>query len=450
DRKRGQQDSLRFFFDAELGFVLAFPDTSNTRFQSHMEAAAVLLTYLDYFIRFLTYVKENKQSRRLNHMEQNVFDGLHDIPTRTELCATTMYYQAVSVPYMREIRGANASEDNVLRLGPLHARLITHLDKLIADPDLLVGPAVSYETASLDGQPWDHPQAVLAVQKYAPDLPHLKGLTLDLLMGARVAWKRFSGEYSDEGDIAAATEDQMDRAQMEKTNDRCESSFGVFRQEAKISPNMSLEIHNSRQMYKFNRTSDYLKQLSPAMRKFLRRIVREQDGSGGNRQQKISLAQHKKEKAEAQIEKTRRRAEKKKAASDAIDRVIAILTITEVEYSANLPLRAPGYLSVPLIDAQLDWHARYGPQDLDPKKTLVPKKGARGNRENRVKLWREAVERYLEAGLPRDFRIERRVNPETPEMPDEDQEPEEPITVQDLGDTESEDSGYDSEEEYYA
>ncbi|KAK7059372.1 hypothetical protein R3P38DRAFT_2758823 [Favolaschia claudopus] len=179
-------------------------------------------------------------------------------------------------------------------------------------------------------------------------------------MVARVAWKRSSGEYSDEGDIAAATGDQMDRAQMEKTNDRY--------------------------------------------------------GSGGNRQQKISLAQHRKEKAEAQIEKTRRRAEKKKAASDAIDRVIAILTITEVEYSANLPLRAPGYLSVPLIDAQ---------EDLDPKKTLVPKKGARGNRENRVKLWREAVEcrRYLEAGLPRDFRIERGVNPETPEMPDEDQEP---------------------------
>ncbi|KAK7027200.1 hypothetical protein R3P38DRAFT_2527033 [Favolaschia claudopus] len=154
-------------------------------------------------------------------MEQNVFDGLHDIPTRTELCATTMYYQAVSVPYMRKIRGANASEDHVLRLGPLRARLITHLDKLIAEPDLLVGPAVSYETAVLmvAGKPWDH---VLAVQKYAPDLPHLKGLTLDLLMGARVAWKRFSGECSDEGDIAAATEDQMDRAQMEKTNDRCD------------------------------------------------------------------------------------------------------------------------------------------------------------------------------------------------------------------------------------
>ncbi|KAK6984594.1 hypothetical protein R3P38DRAFT_2575671, partial [Favolaschia claudopus] len=231
----------------------------------------------------------------------------------------------------------------------------------------------------------------------------------DLLMVARVAWKRSSGEYSDEGDIAAATGDQMDRAQIEKTNDRCESSFGAFRQEAKISPNMSLEIHNSRQMYKFNRTSDY----SPRTRWIWRQSAAEDL------------------KAEAQIEKTRRRAEKKKAASDAIDRVIAILTITEVEYSANLPVRAPGYLSVPLIDAQ---------EDLDPKKTLVPKKGARGNRENRVKLWREAVERrrYLEAGLPRDFRIERGTRSQ------------EPITAQDLGDTESEDSGYDSEEEYYA
>ncbi|KAK7034159.1 hypothetical protein R3P38DRAFT_3351366 [Favolaschia claudopus] len=327
------------------------------------------------------------------------------------------------VPYMREIRGANASEDNVLRLGPLHDRLIAHLDKLIANPELLIGPSVSHETASLDGQPWDHPKAVLAVQKYTPDLPHLENLTVTMLMGARVAWKRFSGEYTEDGAIAQATDEQMERAQMEKTNDRCESSFGVFRQEAKANPNMSLEVHNARQMFKFNKTSEYLRKLSPALRKFLRRVVRKQDGSGANRESKLLLARYKKEGAEVQMEKTRKRAAKKQAASDAIDRVVAILTVTEVEYLANLPRGAPEVWA-----------------------SAVPNKSARGNRDNKVKLWVEAVQRYLAADLPRELRISPRTDPETP---DEDEDPAEAVTVEDLGDTDSEKSGYDSEEDYY-
>ncbi len=32
DRKCGQQDTLRYFWDLEMGFTLCFPDTSNTRF----------------------------------------------------------------------------------------------------------------------------------------------------------------------------------------------------------------------------------------------------------------------------------------------------------------------------------------------------------------------------------------------------------------------------------
>ncbi|KAK7015364.1 hypothetical protein R3P38DRAFT_3276562 [Favolaschia claudopus] len=223
-----------------------------------------------------------------------------------------------------------------------------------------------------------------------------------MLMGERVAWKRFSGEYTEDGAIAQATDEQMERAQMEKTNDRCESSFGVFRQEAKANPNMSLEVHNARQMFKFNKTSEYLRKLSPALRKFLRRV---------------------KEGAEVQMEKTRKRAAKKQAASDAIDRVVAILTVTE-----------------------LDWHAKYGPPLTPEQAKLIPNKSAQGNRENKVKLWVEAVQRYLEADLPRELRINPRTDPETP---DDDEDPAEAVTVEDLGDTDSEKSGYDSEEDYY-
>ncbi len=72
DRKWGQQDTLRFFFDHELGFTICFPDTNNTRFQSHAEACTVIITYLDLLLKFLGYVKDNKASHSLNHMENNV------------------------------------------------------------------------------------------------------------------------------------------------------------------------------------------------------------------------------------------------------------------------------------------------------------------------------------------------------------------------------------------
>ncbi|KAJ3753127.1 hypothetical protein EV360DRAFT_88079 [Lentinula raphanica] len=72
DRKRGQQDTLYFCFDKELGFSIEFPDTNNTRFQSHAQACAVLITYLDFFLSFLDLVEDNKSSCSLNHMEENV------------------------------------------------------------------------------------------------------------------------------------------------------------------------------------------------------------------------------------------------------------------------------------------------------------------------------------------------------------------------------------------
>ncbi|KAJ3766075.1 hypothetical protein FB446DRAFT_827727 [Lentinula raphanica] len=151
DRKRGQQDTLRFYFDYKLGFNLAFPDTSNTRFQSHAEACALIITHLDLFIEFLSYVKENKGSGKLNHMEMNVLNGLHDIGTRHELCAVTLYWLAISIPYMREVRGTHTREQNVLELGDLHRRVITHIDILIEHPEYLVGPDASATKSSLDG-----------------------------------------------------------------------------------------------------------------------------------------------------------------------------------------------------------------------------------------------------------------------------------------------------------
>ena len=60
DDKRGHHDSFRFWWLANVGQTITFSDTSNNRFQSHCEAASVIIQNLPYVIRFLQYVKEKK------------------------------------------------------------------------------------------------------------------------------------------------------------------------------------------------------------------------------------------------------------------------------------------------------------------------------------------------------------------------------------------------------
>lgn len=94
------------------------------------------------------------------------------------------------------------------------------------------------------------------------------------LHGACTTWLRFMSEFSDDGAIAKATPEQIERAWMESTNDLCESAFGMFRQDSNVNPNMALMQYNARKMFKFNGKSDFLRKLGPKMRQFLRKVTR--------------------------------------------------------------------------------------------------------------------------------------------------------------------------------
>jgi hypothetical protein len=94
DDKKGQQDTYRMFFEEKLGYVVTFPDTSNTRFQSHCNAAAELIVYRELFEEFLLFARDKKATRNFNHMEHNVYKGLTDPATHTELCVLAIYSNA--------------------------------------------------------------------------------------------------------------------------------------------------------------------------------------------------------------------------------------------------------------------------------------------------------------------------------------------------------------------
>ncbi|KAL1710780.1 hypothetical protein EV121DRAFT_285207 [Schizophyllum commune] len=395
DRKRGQQDTLRFYFDAELGFTICFPDTSNTRFQSHANACAVIITHLDLLIEFMEHVRNHKGSGELNHMEQNVIDGFRCRQTQQEIVLIVLYAQCISAPYMREIRGPFRQFDSVLEQGPLHRKVISHLEKIATHPDLLLGSSMHYETASLDGKPWDQPEAVYAAQRWIQRCTDSEREDMGAQLRAActeavVTWRRFSAEFTE---IEKSSKANTDRTPMANTNDANEAGFGGFRRAARHKPNLSLPQHNARTMYKHNGTSSYMRSMDPAQRAKLREITRAQDESGENRQNQRAQAEHLKKVSGEQSSKRRVRADKRKAAADRIDAIRPLLDVKAFDSQAPVPPRATGYLSVQVLDDQLDWHARKW-----PKGPVPAKKKERGDRAHKLELVREAIIYHLAQG----------------------------------------------------
>ena len=56
DEKKGQADTYCIFFEWELGYMISFPDTSNTRYGSHCLAAPELLVHRELYIKLLAQV----------------------------------------------------------------------------------------------------------------------------------------------------------------------------------------------------------------------------------------------------------------------------------------------------------------------------------------------------------------------------------------------------------
>ncbi|CAA7263672.1 unnamed protein product [Cyclocybe aegerita] len=67
-----------------------FPDTSNTRYQSHSYAAAELITFLDLYIELVKDAHDAKKKAEFNHLEKTIAKGLEDPSTLAELAAMAL------------------------------------------------------------------------------------------------------------------------------------------------------------------------------------------------------------------------------------------------------------------------------------------------------------------------------------------------------------------------
>ena len=231
---------------------------SNTRFQSHCNAAVKLILHLPYYLEFLLLVRDKKEKRNFNHLEANVFNGLKDIPTLTELCVLTLYSQAISHPYMRMVRGSGERQMNAVELGPLHVKVQAHCWAVIENPQLLLASDVDFKTGALDSKLWERPELFYAIQRMSDSLPHLEPCLVAFFKGALKTWTCFSSEFTDGEAISQLSEAKKDRVFIPATNDHNKGALGSLQQTWRHAPNMMISQYNARALYKQNDTGSFV------------------------------------------------------------------------------------------------------------------------------------------------------------------------------------------------
>ncbi|KAL5478584.1 hypothetical protein ACEPAI_2768 [Sanghuangporus weigelae] len=151
DDKKGEHHSIRDYICRVLGLTITFPDVTNTRYSSYLEASVEMLvrraTYLDYMQR----VRHLREKRKHNNLELNILKGLTDFPTLTELAVMALYREAISISYISSVRGSGMEKVNALEMGSLHEKLKTHLRALINNPSIILAPDADPQKATLGG-----------------------------------------------------------------------------------------------------------------------------------------------------------------------------------------------------------------------------------------------------------------------------------------------------------
>ena len=151
DDKKGFHNTYNWYMNKHIGCSKPFPEVSNTRYSSLLEAACVVFENKQQFIELLYIVRDSKVSRTLNNIEANILKGLEDPCTLSEIAVFVLYYEAVSLPFIRLVHGSGLECQNGLDLGPLFLNVKEHIKKLIEKPSFLTSSSSSPSFAILYG-----------------------------------------------------------------------------------------------------------------------------------------------------------------------------------------------------------------------------------------------------------------------------------------------------------
>ncbi|KAJ6506661.1 hypothetical protein C8R45DRAFT_1050930 [Mycena sanguinolenta] len=244
DDKKGLHDVYENYFHPTIGARVRFPDTSNTRYQSHGCGGARLLGYLE---------------------EHHNFMSLHCPKTIAQMIAFVLFCMAVMHPYALEVRGPGTEKLNMLDLGPLHDSVKVHMRKLIDKPSLLISTSAdAYKLATLDGKPWSDQKAWAACVDFRPAWPPQRPTHPDVvpLISAGLkegleCFERFTEEFAVGGRIDTATPEERRAGCASSTNDPNEGLLGMWRKFSRESPSPTVGNFTDQAMFRRNETQSF-------------------------------------------------------------------------------------------------------------------------------------------------------------------------------------------------
>lgn len=347
DKKKGQQDTYCWYFYNVLGYNVSFPDTSNTRYGSHCEAAAELIAHLPIYVEFLDFIRHKKEQATHTNMEYNLCKALRCPSTLTELCVLALYGQTVSLPYMAIVRGPEATLAGALNMGPTQMKVICHVQCFRDNLHLFTSSEASPEQSTFDGVQWRSNEVFYAIKALLPSLPHFDQVLYAFLNGALSVWERFSDDYQPTGCIGMSTTTERQGIYMPPTNDRNESALGAKRQDARIRPNHSALSSNAIVSLKRNNTEEFialeLHTIDDAQ--YLRSTARKLDSSGLEGVKRSEQAVYDTYIVAERKQKAKEKAEKISRLQETLDEVELTLDsfILERESKAKLELRLKKY-----------------------------------------------------------------------------------------------------------
>ncbi|EJD42095.1 hypothetical protein AURDEDRAFT_48665, partial [Auricularia subglabra TFB-10046 SS5] len=313
--KVGYSGLYRVFLEDKYVCCPTIANTQASRFQSNYEMARFILRYREDSLHFLRQEKMKKRDRRLNNLEENIWDALHDGPTLSELAALAFYATAIGRPYMRQVRASALV--NMTALGPLHLRVIEHCAYLSKCPEILFSGPDDDDSipGTLLGAAYDDPELfdIIASLEQQGLLPHLDVPVRTFFAGAQEGWTRFSPEFLPGGSIASATKEQLATVVIPATNDHSESLVGGWKAEKRRAPSTRVRFFNSKTMLRRNNGIPFFKGLAPTMHLVIRRETRRRDALGLSKLENRRQIEH--ERAKAAIGEAAEQRKRDKAAA---------------------------------------------------------------------------------------------------------------------------------------
>ncbi|KAF8152946.1 hypothetical protein B0H34DRAFT_677180 [Crassisporium funariophilum] len=286
-----------------------FPDTSNTRYQSHSYAAAELIAYLDLYVELVEETCDSKKQAGYNHLEQNVAKGLEDPSTLAEMAAMALYGLVVSWPYLGIVRG-NGRGNVVNLLDPaiisLHRKLPDFCDRIAENPRLLLDENISASEITLDGKPWMDKMLLISICILASEIPDLELMISAMFSGCADGWRQFTQEFVPGGPFDRLTAEQRSRIFIPATNNPNEGALGSWRVNTRFHPNGTASGFSNKARMERNNTEMFIEKVcidgaSGNSAKFRQRLLETQQERALAMQKKLADAEKKKQEEIARL-----------------------------------------------------------------------------------------------------------------------------------------------------